>query len=148
MEFRRARSFMTGQELWFADVPDREVEIAGGGLEAPDPGRVAQAAWAVERLDALLERAGTYLDHFVDRERLGGGEWRLDSIELGRCDCDPRRRGRPGAGAPGGRGRMDGPLPDRPAGPQRFLRRGAPPQVHLSPAPSVAGGIEPAPASA
>jgi hypothetical protein len=89
MELRRARSFMTGQELWFADVPDREGEIAvGGGPEAPDPDGVAQAAWAVERLDVLLERAGTYLDPFVDREKLGGGEWRLDSIELGRCDCD------------------------------------------------------------
>ncbi|HET7229248.1 MAG TPA: hypothetical protein VFJ16_04565 [Longimicrobium sp.] len=89
MEFRRARSFMTGQELWFASVPGREVEIAvGGGPEAPDPSRVAQAAWAVERLDALFERAKAYLDHFVDREKLGGGEWRLDSVELGRCDCD------------------------------------------------------------
>lgn len=89
MEFRRARSFTTDQELWFANVPDREVEIAvGGGREAPDASRVAQAMWAVERLDALLERARTYLDHFVDREKLGGGAWRLDSIELGRCDCD------------------------------------------------------------
>lgn len=80
---------MTGQELWFSSVPDQEVEIAvGGGPDAPDPSRVAQATWAVERLDALFERAGTYLDHFVDREKLGVGEWRLDSIELGGCDCD------------------------------------------------------------
>jgi hypothetical protein len=65
---------MTGEEHWFASVPGREVEIvAGGGPDAPDPERVAQAAWAVERLDALLERAKTYLDHFVDRDRLGGG---------------------------------------------------------------------------
>ncbi len=89
VEFRRARSFMTGEELWFSRVPGREVEIAaGGGAEAPDPNRVAQAAWAVERLDALFERAKTYLDHFVERDRLGGGEWRLDSLVLGRCDCD------------------------------------------------------------
>jgi hypothetical protein len=80
---------MTDQELWFSNVPGQEVEIAvGGGPEAPDPHRVAQAVWAVERLDALFERAKTYLDHFVDREKLGGGDWWLDSIELGRCDCD------------------------------------------------------------
>lgn len=80
---------MTDEELWFANVPGREVEImAGGGPDAPDPHRVAQAAWAVERLDALFERAKSYLDHFVDRDRLGGSEWELSSIVLGRCDCD------------------------------------------------------------
>lgn len=89
MEFRRARSFITGEELWFSEVPGSEVEIAaGGGPDAPDPNRVAQAAWAAERLDALFERAKSYLDHFVDRAKLGGGEWWLESIELGRCDCD------------------------------------------------------------
>lgn len=80
---------MTDEELWFANVPGSEVEImAGGGPEAPDPKRVAQAAWAVERLDALFERAKSYLDHFVDRDRLNAGEWELSSIALGLCDCD------------------------------------------------------------
>lgn len=89
MEFRRARSFMHGVEYWFAGVPGREVEIlAAGGPDGPDPHRVAQAGWAVERLDALFERAKSYLDHFVDRGKLGGGEWGLTSLDLGRCDCD------------------------------------------------------------
>ncbi|HYH81820.1 MAG TPA: hypothetical protein VEX86_18580 [Longimicrobium sp.] len=80
---------MTDEELWFANLPETEVEIVvGGGPDAPDPDRAAQAAWAVERLDALFKRAKSYLDHFVDREKLGRGEWRLDSVVLGRCDCD------------------------------------------------------------
>lgn len=49
---------------------------------------MAQGAWAVEASGRPFERAKTHLAHFVDSEKLGGGEWLLLSIEFGRCDCD------------------------------------------------------------
>jgi hypothetical protein len=57
--------------------------LAGGGPGAPDPGRAELAAWAVERLDTLFDRARSYLDHYVDRARLGGTGWSPLALEVG-----------------------------------------------------------------
>lgn len=86
MHFERKEHFITGQPVWVAigEEEDGLDVLLGGDDQRPDPARVAQAAWAVEHVEALFAAAKAHLEAFADMRRLGPGRWRLEALELGR----------------------------------------------------------------
>jgi hypothetical protein len=85
-----ARFRSGGGGYWMAHLAmssETTVEIIVGGTEVgPDVTCVTHLNALLPMLEDLVRRASTYLDAFVDRERLSPGEtWWLDGI---RIECD------------------------------------------------------------
>lgn len=74
--------------MWM--LPCREATscemLVSGSVASPDASRLALLQSAMTSLKELQAKAVAYLDGFVDRQKLGAGEWCFEGIESGRLN--------------------------------------------------------------
>ena len=81
--------YIADEGTWAIGPRDLDLDvIVGGDAAAPDPARVAQAEWALERLDALSVRAREYLEAFAHPAKVNGAAWTTTGVESGRFGGD------------------------------------------------------------
>ena len=86
--FMRSPHYLEAEGMWMLPCPEGascEV-VVHGSVAAPDASRLALVHSAMTALNELLVKAVAYLDEFVDRQKLGVGEWYFEGIESGRLN--------------------------------------------------------------